>query len=132
MNDGQAFETNPEPTEVMQPRDSALNNPAGFSETAAVGNPSAGNFGFDSRRVQGIAVLVMVVAAVALNDHRLLERSSAFAADGRNGLDQRNELRNVVPIGAGQDDCERDPLRFSDEVVLGAGASTVGGIRSCF
>lgn len=132
MNDCEALETNTEPTEVMQPRDSALNDPAGLPETAAVGHPSAGNFGFDTRSVQWLAVLVMIVAAVALNYRRLLQRSSAFAADGRNGFDQRNELSNVVPIGPRQDDRERDPLRFGDEMVLGAWASAVGGIRSSF
>lgn len=132
MDDGEAFEADPEPAKVVQPGDGALDDPAGLAEATTVGLPTAGDFGMDSGGVQGLAVLVVVVAAITLNDYRLLQRASALAANGRNGLNQRNELGDIVPIGAGQDERERDPLRFGDEVVLGARASTVGGIWSCF
>src|SRR5450830_902200 len=49
-----------------------------------------------------------------------------------NGLDQSIELRNVVAVGAGQDDRERDTLRVDDEVVLAAELAPVRGIRASF
>ena len=110
----------------------ALDDPTGLAKTAAVWLATAGDLGGDARGVQGLAVLVMVVAAVGLDHGGLGQRSATFAADRRNGLDQRQELGDVVPVGAGQDERKRDALRFGNEVVLGAGASAVGGIRSRF
>jgi len=55
-----------------------------------------------------------------------------LVAAGRNRLDQRDELSDVVAVGAGEDYREWDALRVGDEVVLGAWSSAIGGIRSCF
>lgn len=82
--------------------------------------------------MQGLTVLVMVVTAIGLDQARLGERPAPLAADRRNSLDKGHELGDVVTVGAGQDHRERDALRFGDEMVLGAGASAIGGIRSCF
>jgi hypothetical protein len=60
----------------------------------------------------------VIVAPVALNDARLRKRPTALAADGRDGINQRVKLGDIVAVRAGQDYRERDALRFGDEVVL--------------
>lgn len=51
---------------------------------------------------------------------------------GRNRLDQRIELRDVVAIRTAQDDGERDALRIDDEVMLAAELAPVRWIRASF
>lgn len=132
MNDCQALETNTQAPEVMQPGVRAFDDPAGLAKTAAVRLATPGDFGGDARGVQGLAVLVMVVATIGLNDVGLGQRATTLAADRGNGLDQRQKLGDIVAIGAGQDERERDALRFGNEMVLGAGASAISGVRSRF
>lgn len=132
MDVGQPFEADAQAAEVVQPGVCALDDPAGFAQATAVRFAAPGDFGGDASGVQRPAVLVVVVAAVGLDDGGLGQRSAALAADGWDGLDQGQELGNVVAVGAGQDRRERDALRFGDEVVLGAGTSAVGGVRSRF
>ena len=132
MNDRQALEADTQTAEVMQPSVGALDDPTGLAKAAAVRFATSGELGGDTGGVQGSAVLVVVVAAVGLDHGGFGQRSAPLAADRWDGLDQRQELRGVVTIGAGQDERERDTLRIGDEMVLGAGASAVGGVRSCF
>ena len=58
------------------------------------------------------------LAPVALNNFRFAQRASAFSSNGRNRLDQRIALRDVVAIRGSHDDRERDALRVDDEVRL--------------
>lgn len=132
MDIGQPFETDTQAAEVVQPGVGALNDPAGFAQATAVRFATPGDLGGDAGGVEWPAILVVVVTAVGLDDDGLGQRSAPLAADGWNGLDQGQQLRDVVAVGAGQDCRERDALRFGDEVVLGAWASAVGGVRSCF
>lgn len=132
MDGSEAFESNAQTPEVMQPGVGSFDDPAGFAKTAAMRHAASRDLGGDTGGVQGLTVLVMVVATIGLDQARLGERPAALAADRRNSLDERQELGDVVTVGAGQDHRERDALRFGDEMVLGAGASAIGGIRSCF
>jgi hypothetical protein len=129
---GQSFEADAQAAKVVQPGMGALDDPTGLAQAAAVRFATPGNLGGDAGCVQWPAILVVVVTAVGLDDDRLGQRSPPLATDGRDCFDQRQELRDVVAVGAGQDRRERDALRFGDEVVLGTGTSAVGGVRSCF
>lgn len=46
---------------------------------------------------------------------------AAFAADRRDGLDQRDQLGDVVAVAAGGDCSEQDAVRLDHQVVLAAG-----------
>lgn len=132
MDDCQALEAHAQSTEIVQPAQRALDYPARLAQSAAMGLATARDGGGDAGGVQRLGVLVVVVAPIGLHELRIGQRAPALAADRRNGLDQRMQLGDVVAIGPGQDDRERDALRFCDEVVLRARASAIGGIRSCF
>ena len=116
----------------MEPADGSLDHPAGFTQTAAVRRVAPGDLGLDAFGVKVPAVLVVIVTTVGLDDPRLRERSPPFSTDGWNGFDEGQKLGHIVAIGAGQDDGQRNALRFGDQVVLGAGACAIGGIGSCF
>lgn len=82
--------------------------------------------------VERLAVFVMIVAAIGLDQARFGQRTTAPAANGWDRLHERQQLGDIVAIGAGQDHRKRDALRFRDEMVLGTWASAIGGVGSCF
>ena len=71
------------------------------------------------------AVDVVVVAAVGEQLPRSAAGPAAPAPDRRDGVDQREELGDVVAVAAGQGDRERDAAGVADQVVLGAGPAAV-------
>lgn len=132
MNEHQSLESNPQASVTVEPADGSLDHPAGFTQTAAVWRVVPGDLGLDAFGVQGPTVLVVIVATVNLDNPRLTERSPPFSTDGWNGFDEGQKLGHIVAIGVGEDDGQRNALRFGDEVVLGAEASAMGEIGPCF
>lgn len=118
MDDGEALEAHAQSLEVMQPSNRSLDNPTGFAKPAAMRFTATGNFGGDSGCVQRLAVFVVVVPAITLDDAGLGQWTAAFAADRRNRLDQRQQLGDVVAIGAGQYQRQRYALGLRQEVML--------------
>jgi hypothetical protein len=50
---------------------------------------------------------------------------AASSADRRHGVDQRDELGDVVAVAAGEADRQRDAAGVADQVVLGTGTPAV-------
>ena len=69
----------------------------------------------------------MVIAAIGEHDVGLLARPAALAGDrpGVQGIEQRQQLGDVVAVAAGQRDGERNAGGVDEQVVLGARAGTV-------
>ena len=61
-----------------------------------------------------------VVAAVSLNEVGFAPRTSRLAADGRDGLEQWQQLGDVVAVGLGEQDAQRNALRVGEKVVFRA------------
>lgn len=126
------FVANLEPSECMKPGKGTFNEPARFTEATAMRRTDFGKQGRDAAFAQKLPVRLGTVASVTLNNFRFAQRTSAFSSNGRNRLDQRIELRDVVAIRGGQDDRERDALGVDDEVVLAAELAPVRWVRSGF
>ena len=90
----------------------------GFTQATAVRLAAPGDFGGDASGVQRTPVLVVIVAPVALNNAGLREGPAALAGNGRDGVNERVKLGDIVAVGAGENYGERDALRFGNEVVL--------------
>jgi hypothetical protein len=71
-----------------------------------------------------------VVGAVGKNCQRSSAWASALPAHGRDRLDERQELGDVVAVGAREQAGERDAVGVGDQVVLAAGSAAVDGARS--
>ena len=71
-----------------------------------------------------------VVGAVGQECSWSSPRPAAFALQGWDGLDERQQLGDVVAIGAGEDAGERDAIGVGDQVVFAAGSSPINGIGS--
>ena len=116
--------------ELVQPGEGALDDPAGAAEPGAVFGLAAGDLGLDRTLPEQPAVLVVVVAAVG--DHPLgpAARAADAAADRRHTVDERDQLRDVVAVAAGDRPGERDPGRVDQEVVLRPCSSAINRARA--
>jgi len=108
----------------------ALDDPAVAAETGAVLGLAAGDHRFDSPRPNQAPVLVVVVAAIC--DHALgsAPRSPDEASDGGHAVEQRDQLRDVVAVAAGNREREREPTAVDEEMMLGTGTTSVNRARA--
>ena len=125
MDVGSAFVAGAQPFEGVQPGEAALDHPALLSQTRAVRDPAAGDPRGDAAGAQLAAVDVVVVAAVGEQLARATVGPPASAAYRRHGVDQRDQLGDVIAVAAGEADRERDATGLADQVVLGAGTPAV-------
>ena len=95
---------------------------------------------FSRRAITGViprarscsAVTVGVVAAVADHAGWPLARSAGTARDSGDGVEQRQQLLDVVAVGAGQAPGERETARVDEEMLLRAGTAPVDRARARF
>ena len=132
MDVGAAFVADGEPPETVQPREGALNDPAGRAETTAVRGPSAGQDGPGPTGPQAVAMRLGIVPAVALEGARCAARASATAPHRWQGVDHGVEVRNVVDVRGGYLGDEQDPARVGNEVVFGTRLAGIGWVRASF
>ena len=120
MDVGAAFVARAQPFEGVQPGEAALDHPAVSAQAGAVGDAAAGDPRGDAPGAQPSAVDVVVVAAVGEQLPRLASWPATQTADRRNGIQQRDQLGDVVAVAAGQRDRQRDAAGVADQMMLGA------------
>ena len=116
----------------MQVGEGALDDPADGAEAGAVVGAAASDQRPDPAGADESAVLVVVVAAVCDQLIGTSAWSANNAPDRRHAVEQRDQLRHVVAVAAGQRPGERDPGRVDQEVVLGAVSGSVNRARARF
>ena len=130
MDLGAAFVADEQAAELVQPGEGALNDPAEPAESGAVLGPAARDHRFDPSLSELPAVAVVVVAAIADELVGPLARPADDPAHGRDPVDEREQLRDVMAVAAGERVGERDPALVDDQVVFGAQPSTVNRARA--
>jgi hypothetical protein len=103
---------------VVEPGEGALDDPADAAEAGAVPALAPSDLGLDASDAELLAVLVVVVAAVGGDPLGPSVWPADLAAYRRDALDQRDELRHVVAVAAGDRPGERDPGRVYKKVML--------------
>jgi len=116
----------------MQPRQCTFDHPASGAKSASVVGIAACDQWSNAALTQRFAVTVGVVSTIALDHLRPTTRPTALSTHPRNRIDQRKQLRDVVPIRAGQDHSERNAIRIRDRVVLRAVFTPICGIWADF
>jgi hypothetical protein len=106
---GAAFVAGAQSLEGVQPGEAAFDHPAVSAQAGAVGDAAAGDPRSDAPDAQQPPVLVVVVATVGEQLPRLASRPAASAADRRDGIQERDELGDVVAVAGGQRDRQRVP-----------------------
>src|SRR5213592_4610107 len=114
----------------MQPGEGALDDPADPAEPGAVLGLAAGDLGADAKSAELAPVLVVVVAAIGDDTTGSLARTADLAAHRRHPLDERDQLRDVVAVAAGDGPSERDPGRVYEKVMLGAVSGPINRARA--
>ncbi len=132
MNVGAALETNTEATEVMQPGMRAFNDPAIFPQAAAAFGAALGDHRLDTAIAPRSSMSLGVVTAIGVDHAWSLQWVAAQATNRRNRVDQRQQLRDVVDVGASQDRSERRPVGVGDDVVLRTGSRAIGRVGPSF
>lgn len=120
MHVGVALVTDSEPAEVVQVREAALHDPAVTAEAGAVCFSTARDEVLDPKRSQQPPVLVVVIAAVGEQTIGLLPRAAPPAGyrPAVQVFQQRQQLRDVVAVAAGQTDGEGDAAGVYEQMVL--------------
>lgn len=88
--------------------------------------PSLGNLVPDAALFQRQAVSAAIVGPIGLDRFWSSQWPPALAADRFYAVNQRQQLRNIMPVGLGQNDVDRDALRVDEKVVLAACLTTIG------
>ena len=132
MHVGASFVADEQALEVVKVGDGSLDDPADSAQTGAVVGLAAGDQRGDAELAQHIAVTVGVVAAVADDARGALAWMADSACNRRHSFDEREQLLDVVAVGAGQAPGERDPAGIDEKVVLGAGTPSVDRARARF
>ncbi len=130
MDVGSAVVSDEQPRVVVEPGDGALDEPAGAAEAGAVGGLAAGDLRFDPAGSELAPVLVVVVAAVGSEALGSSPRPADLATNGRNPLDEWDELGDVVAVAAGDRPGERDPGRVYEQVMLRAVSGSINRARA--
>lgn len=79
-----------------------------------------------------VPMRLRIIPAVPLDQARFARRAPRPSTQRRNGIDQGQQLGDVVPVGGGQSDDERDPLRVREEMVFAPRLAAIGWVRSSF
>ena len=120
----------PQTPVLMQPADDTLDDPARLAESAPTRGVALRQHRLDVALPQLGLLGFRAVRPVALDACRTEARSPALAPKGRDRIDQREELGEVVSIRTSERDHQRDALRFGEDVVLAPRARPIGGIRA--
>lgn len=128
---GSAFPADTESSEAVEPGEGPLDHPPVDAKTGPVAGVSAGDGRDDAAGPDLVAVDVVVVAAIGEQRVRLAARMTDAAADGRDRVQQRHQLGDVVAVTAGEHDREWGSVPIGDQVMLGAGPAAVDwrGVR---
>ena len=118
MHLGVALVAGAQPPELVQPAEAALDYPAVDAQPGAVLGLAAGDHGLDSALAERAAVLVAVVAAVGDHLAGSLAWPSAAAAHRLDPVKECQQLRDVVAVGGGQRERQRETRGVGQEVVL--------------
>ena len=130
MDVGAAFVADPQSAMLVQPGDGAFDDPTLLAETRAVLGTLLGDQRPYLSPPQVVARGLPLVAAVADDAGGAPFRPAAFAAHGRDRLDERDQFEAVVAVGRGEQESERDTARVGDQLVLGAALAPIDRART--
>ena len=98
----------PQATEPVQVGKRALHTPALGARAGTVLGATAGDQRLHPEDPDQSAVFVVVVAAVGQHHVRAASGPAALAANGRHGLEERDQLGDIVAVAPSQGGGERD------------------------
>jgi hypothetical protein len=121
------FIANSQTSKLMKPTVRTFHNPPINAQAAAILGISFGEHRFDAASSQSLAMGFGIIRAIAL---RSLGPSSlaAFAANLRNRIDQRDQLRHIMSVGSRHRRRHGDAVGIGKYVMLRPGFAAIRGI----
>ncbi len=132
MNGGAPLVADIESAIAMEPSQGTLDDPSGAAQAAAVGRTAFGEGRADSAGVEHAAMRLRIVRAVALDQAGFAARAPGAAPQGRDGVNERQQLGDVVAVRGGQDRGEGDAARLGQNVMFRPFLAAIGRVRSSF
>jgi hypothetical protein len=117
---------------LMQPRKTAFYNPAINTKAASIFGMSFGQYWPDTFLSELLTMRFTVIAAITKHRNRMLKRSANLACDRRNIINQRQQLSNIVTVGTGQSNCQRNTIRIGYQMVFRAFFAAIRRVWACF
>ena len=119
-------------SKAMQPRQGALDDPARPPQAAPMRSAALRELRGNAARRQLVAMRLRIVAAVALDESRFAHGPTGAAPEGRHGIDEGQQLGDVVPVRRRQRRDERNPVRVGENMMFRPGLTAIGRVRSSF
>ena len=119
-------------TILVQPRKSTLNDPAVYPKTTSVLCASSSQKGLDGLSAKLPAVRLAIVSSIPQYTSRASKWPAYLACYRRDGIDQRQQLCDVVTIRSAQSHGQRDAVGVGHHMVFRAFFAAIRGIRACF
>ena len=116
----------------MQPRQGALDHPSRPPETAAVRLTTFRELAGNAASFQFMPMGLGIVAPVPLNERGLAQGPTWAPAQGRNRVDEGQQLGYVVPVRRREARDNRNPVRVGKNVMFRPGLTAIGRVRSSF
>jgi hypothetical protein len=119
-----------QPTELVQPGERALHDPTILTQAAAMRRAALGQHGGDAAPSQGAAVWGGSVGTITREAVRSPARASWLTPHGRDGLDQRYQLGDIMRIRPCYEGGQGDALGVRDEVMFAPQLPSLRRIRA--
>jgi hypothetical protein len=122
----------PQPAPLWQPRQGTFHNPARDTQATSVSCPAFGKHRSDSPRSQRLPMGLRIIAAIPLHTVRPASGAPTLTPHGRDGLQQGQQLGDIVPRRAGHRRGQWNPLGIREHMMLTAARPTIGRIGPSF
>jgi N-6 DNA methylase len=132
VNTRPTFVAHVEPAKSVKPGQRALHDPPRAAEAAAVRRPALRELRVDPASMRLIAMRLRIVSPVALDQAGFAPGPPGAAAQRRNGVDEGQQLGDVVPVRTREQRRQRDPTRFGENVMFRPRLTAIGWVRSSF
>jgi len=132
MNARTPFVPQIESTKSMEPRQRAFDDPARAPKAAAVGPTTFRQLAGDAASPEFVPMRLRVIRAVTLHEAWLPQRTTRAAAQGRNVIDEWQQLGHVVPVRRREARDDRNPVRVGKNMMFRPGLTAIGRVRSSF
>jgi hypothetical protein len=120
-----SLEPDTQSPELMQPRVRSLDHPTVDPQSASVRLSASCDHRLDASELAGDPVRARVVGTIGEQAVRASTRMADLPGDLRDRIDERHELCDVMDVGAGQADGQRDPASIDEDVVLAFGTASI-------
>jgi len=127
-----SFIANTKPAVLMKPRKATFYHPPIYPKATAIVSSSLGKLRRDSPFAKFLVMWLAVISTITKDTIRTLKRSANLACDWWNAINQRQQLCDIMAVGAGQLYRQRDAIGICYQMVLRAFFAAICGVWPCF